>query len=172
LFVTTQLFATPRVTAHLGTTYFNEPFRTAIQLNDLFVTSQRTPLHTAAHRAASILDASPRTNVHRISAQRNDLFVMPHRSAPRRASALRSVTRRNSTPPLAIQLNDLFVTTPRSASLRYTPLRFAGLFCDTQRSSSQFNSTICLLQCNSTQPNATRLASTRRGSTQLNELKL
>jgi hypothetical protein len=126
--------------------------RSTAQLNDLFVTT----LRFAARRNAPRL----------VSIQLNDLFInliAPHRSAP-----LRTVLQHGSTPldatqgfvcynasprgsashsaprlPAAhrasIQLNDLFVT-----SRRFKAQRSATLHAFRQRSSPQFNSTICL----------------------------
>lgn len=108
----------------------------------------------------------------------------PHGPSRHRVNALRRTSLRNSA-----QLNDLFVTTLRGLWHCCTP-RLSATHC----SAPLRNSTICLLLRSATllasprrhaplrsvprlndlfvttQPNATRLASTRRGSTQLNDL--
>jgi hypothetical protein len=147
------------------------PLCCATLLNDLFVTTQRTPqlgsrhlndwqrdfaycdapLRSSTQRfvcyIASRLCSPCRNSVRLTAVQRNDLFVITQRTtAPRRAPRLDTTLG-----------NDLFVITQRFASLRTL---------------GQRNSTICLLRRSLTLRTATRVTATQRNhlfvTTQLN----
>lgn len=107
--------------------------------------------------------ASRRTSALRCAPHRAATICLLQRSYSPRHASLRISVRRIAARRLAPQLNDLFVTTQRTPLLT-APLCIATTRSTGRRSATRLNSTICLLQGNSTQPNATRLASTRRGS--------
>jgi len=156
-----DLFVTTLRTPRLGSARLRVSRCAAIQRYDLLCTTQRTPLLTSP-----LCIVLPRSTKRRSATRLNDLFVTtqrtalrssPHRHALRHSSLLRSAT----------QLNDLFVTMQLNAA----QCNSSGL--DAPRLiASLLNSTICLLQRNSTNCGSTyrpewlrtapRLNSTRR----------
>lgn len=142
------------------------PLCCATLLNDLFVTTQRTPqlgsrhlndsqrdfaycdapLRSSTQRFvccfAALLFATPLDLPQRTSAQLNDLFVITQRTtAPRRAPRLDTTLG-----------NDLFVISRRNATQRSAPWVSAALL----------NATICLLRRILTLRTATRVTATQR----------